>query len=105
MASAIQTKAELLKLLLTHRKGIEKHGIKKLGVFGSFSRDQAKKSSDVDFLVEFKAEKKNYRNFFELAELLEQICKRKIELLTPESLSPYLASSIHNEVEYVLGSN
>lgn len=105
MASTIQTKEELLKLLLTHRKDIEKHGIKKLGVFGSFSRNQAKRTSDVDFLVEFKPGKKNYDNFFQLAELLEHLCQRKIELLTPESLSPHLATSIHNEVEYVLGSN
>ena len=104
MPKIIQNKADLLKTLLKHRNEIEKHGIKKLGVFGSFSRNQAKKNSDVDFLVEFKPGKKNYTNFFKLSELLEQLCQRKIELVTQEALSPYFKDTINKEVEYLIES-
>lgn len=105
MLAIIQNKEELLKTLLAHRNEIKKHGIKKLGVFGSFSKDQVNEESDVDFLVEFESGKKNYNNFFQLAELLEHLCQRKIELLTSESLSPYFKAAINKEVEYVIESN
>ncbi len=37
----------------------EKFGVKKIGVFGSVARGEAKKGSDVDVLVEFEKDKKN----------------------------------------------
>jgi predicted nucleotidyltransferase len=46
--------------------------------------------------------KKNFRNFIHLAFFLEDLLNRKVELVTPESLSPYLKPNILKEIEYVL---
>lgn len=97
-----QTKEEILALLLKHRAEIQNYGIKQLGLFGSFARNQQKASSDVDVLVEFEPGKKNYDNFIALATLLEELFGRKVELLTKESLSPHLGPHILKEIEYVL---
>ncbi len=105
MNSIVQNKDDLLARLLEKRAEIEKHGIRRLGLFGSFMKNQVTQASDVDFLVEFHTGKKNYQNFIELAEFLESLCQRRVELVTPESLSPYLADSINSEVEYILGSD
>ena len=40
-------------------------------------------------------------NFMALQFLLEDLFNRPVELVTPESLSPYMKASIVNEAEYV----
>ncbi|MBI5664740.1 MAG: hypothetical protein HZC49_06605 [Nitrospirae bacterium] len=44
----------------------------------------------------------HFKNFIHLAYLLEDVLHRKVELITPESLSPYLKPHILKEIEYVL---
>lgn len=99
---AVQTRNEISSILLSHRKEIEKFGVKRVGLFGSFTKGRQNKQSDVDLLVEFIRGKKNFRNFIYLAFLLEDLLHRKVELVTPESLSPYLKPAILKEIEYVL---
>ena len=52
-------------------------------------------------LVDFYADKKNYNNFINLVYYLEDNLKTKVDLLTPEGLSPHIEHTILNEVEYV----
>ena len=98
----VQTKKEVSSILSSHRQEIESLGVKRIGLFGSFVRGKQKKESDVDLLVEFMRGKKNFKNFINLAYLLEDLFQRKVELVTPESMSPYLKPHILKEVEYVL---
>jgi predicted nucleotidyltransferase len=55
-------------------------------------------SSDVDLLVEFIPEKKSFDNFMELSFFLEGLLGRKVELVTPQSLSKHIGPHILNEV-------
>jgi uncharacterized protein len=57
--------------------------------------------SDVDFVVEFFPGKKTFQNFMGLAFFLKDLLQRRVELITPESLSPCLRSTILSEVESV----
>ena len=43
---------EVLKKLRENRKKIESFGVKRIGIFGSFARDEAREDSDIDILVE-----------------------------------------------------
>lgn len=70
-------------------------------LFGSHAHGQATPDSDVDLLVEFAAGKKTLDNFVALSFLLEELLGRRVELVTPESLSPYVGPCILREVEYV----
>ncbi len=97
----VSTKQQLLAALEQNKLEIHSLGVKRLGIFGSFVRDEVKEKSDVDFFVEFNTNKKNFDNFMDLAFLLERITGRKIELLTPQSLSPHIGKYILSEVEYV----
>jgi hypothetical protein len=99
---AVQTKKEITNLLLSHRKEIEKFGVKKIGLFGSFVKGKQQKDSDIDLFVEFLRGRKKFRNFMSLAFYLEDLFHRKVELVTPESLSPYLRPHIIKEIKYVL---
>ncbi|MBL7931697.1 MAG: nucleotidyltransferase family protein [Bacteroidia bacterium] len=101
MAEPVKTKKELIDRLLYNQKRILSYGVERLGVFGSFVRDQAKENSDVDFFIHFEPERKTFKNFMRLAETLEEITGRKIEMVTPQSLSKYIGPYILKEVEYV----
>jgi len=97
----MNSKQELLTLLIQHQQQLKTLGVKRLGLFGSFVRNETTPNSDVDFLVEFELGQKKFDNFMNLSFLLEDLLQRRIELITPESLSPYLAPYILKEVENV----
>ena len=54
----------------------EEFKVSKIGIFGSFVRNEQKKDSDIDIIVEF-SEPIGLK-FFELVELLEEKFKRKL---------------------------
>jgi len=101
METSVQTKESVLSLILEHRDKIKALGVKRLGLFGSFVRREEGAASDVDLLVEFEQGRKTFDNFIQLSFLLEDLLKRRVELVTPESLSPYIGPHILREVEYV----
>ena len=76
-------------------------GVCRLGLFGSFRRGEARADSDVDLLVEFEPGRKSFDSFMSLGFFLESILGRRVELVTPESLSPYIGPRILREVQYV----
>ena len=101
MDQSVQTKREVLKTLSDHSAQLIKLGVKKVGLFGSFVRDEQTPESDIDILVQFEPDKKNFDNFMDLSGLLEDLMKRRVEIVTTEALSPYIGPHIMNEVEYV----
>lgn len=101
LVTQVQTKQDILALLRQHQTHIKSLGVKRLGLFGSFVRDEQTADSDIDLLVEFEADQKTFDNFMQLSFLLEDILPHPVELVTLESLSPYLRPYILPEVEYV----
>jgi predicted nucleotidyltransferase len=98
---AVQTEEQVLTLIRDHQSQLQAIGIRRLGLFGSFRRGEQHASSDVDVLVEFVPRSKTFDNFMQAAFFLEQLFDRRVELVTAESLSPYLAPHILSEVQYV----
>lgn len=97
----VTNKQELLNLISSRKVDISALGIKRVGVFGSFSRGEQKQNSDVDLLIEFSKGKKTFRNFMGFVEFAQEAFGREVDVLTPESISPYLAPYITKEIEYV----
>ncbi len=97
---AVQTKEQVLALLRRHQPELRRFGVKRCGVFGSFVRNEPHDQSDVDVLVEFEPDQKTFDNFMHLAFFLEDLFGRKVDLITTESLSPYIGPHILREVEY-----
>ncbi len=60
MGIEIMTKDEILEAIRHHEGKIKSYGVKKLGLFGSFARDEQNPTSDLDLLVEFESEKKTF---------------------------------------------
>ena len=91
-----------MNIIEQNRKQIEalcaKHKVKNLFAFGSVLTDKFNDKSDVDFLVTFEnIELFDYAdNYFELAEGLEKLFGRKVDLISEKTLTnPYLLKSIN----------
>lgn len=78
----------------------EKFRVKKIGIFGSYSRGEQRKSSDVDILVEF-YETPSLFEFIRMERYLKNILKIKVDLVMKDSLRPYIGKRILDEVIYI----
>jgi predicted nucleotidyltransferase len=94
-------KSDIIQFLKSNKDAINAYGVKKIGLFGSFVRESQNTKSDIDVLVEFDSDHLNYSNFIQLAYFLEDNLNTKIDLVTSDSLSPYIGPHILKEVEYV----
>ncbi len=101
MVTPVHNKHEVILRLQEVRDQLRSRGVLKLGLFGSFVRDEAKRNSDVDFLVQFDPRQKNFDNFMQLSFLLEDVLQRRVELVTTEAISPFLGPQILSEIEDV----
>lgn len=93
-------KEQIFEQIGRNRDILSGFGVRRLGLFGSFVRSDQDDNSDIDLLIEFEPEKKSFENFMNLAFFLEDLLDRKIDLVTPESLSPHIGPKILSEVEY-----
>lgn len=92
------------------RKAVEggpfKEDIQKVSVFGSYIHGDFKDSSDVDVLIEFTPSARV--GFFRLVEIqreMERLVGKKVDLLTPESLSKYFREEVIAEADLVYEKN
>jgi len=87
--------------ILPIRSRLRAAGVRRLGIFGSVARGEARPSSDVDVLVGFHPQARTLDNLLAVAEALEQVFQRPVDLVTEDSLSPYLGPRILASVNYV----
>jgi uncharacterized protein len=97
----VKNKNEITDLLLAHKNEIQQFGAKSIGLFGSFVTNSQNDRSDIDLIVEFEDGKKTFNNYISLVYFFEDLFKRKVELITPESISKYLKPHILSKTEYV----
>ncbi|MFA5803932.1 MAG: nucleotidyltransferase family protein [Melioribacteraceae bacterium] len=89
---------EILEILKRHKELLKRYKVKRIGLFGSFLRNESNNESDIDLLVDF--EEKSLDNFIDLAFELEEIFDRKVDLLTEKGISPYILPYVQNEVRW-----
>ncbi len=94
-------KKEILKNILAERENIKKHGVKRIGLFGSFIRSEQKEASDIDILVEFEKGMKTFDNYMELKFYLEKLLNCNVDLVIADALKPQIRSYVVKEVEYL----
>ena len=100
MANSLN-KETLIQILKHNRNRLEEFGVEEIGVFGSFASGNQNDESDVDILVNLNKDKKTFRNFLSLNYFLEKLIGKKVDLVTKQSLSPFIGPHILNSVIYV----
>jgi predicted nucleotidyltransferase len=76
-----------------------RHHIRRLSLFGSILRDDFRRDSDVDVLVEFESGHTPGLAFFGMQDELTELLGRKVDLHTPASLSKYFRNDVLAEAE------
>lgn len=89
---------KILKEIESKKDLIKKKGVKKIGLFGSFIKGKENKKSDVDILIEF--DEPDFEKYAEILILLENLLKRKIDLVIESDLRPEL-KYVKKEAVYV----
>ena len=96
------TKEDIKKVLIRNKRILKKYKVNKIGIFGSFATGKTKKKSDVDLLVEFE-DMIDLFDFVHLNDEIQQILKNRVDLVTPDTIKPYIKSKILKEVEWIEG--
>ncbi|HDH98919.1 MAG TPA: hypothetical protein ENF70_07295 [Deltaproteobacteria bacterium] len=97
----MKDKNEIITFLKAHKEEMQKkYGLRKIGVFGSYVRGDAKKDSDIDIAVEMN-EEHIFRNFFALEQYLRENLKTNVDLGIESSIKPYVKKHILEEIIYV----
>ncbi|MBW6518615.1 MAG: nucleotidyltransferase family protein [ANME-2 cluster archaeon] len=80
---------------------LKQNDVKRASLFGSVVRGELTDESDIDILIEFK-ERKSLLDLVGLKLELEEMLKRKVDVLTYNSLHPLLKDRILREQEVIL---
>jgi uncharacterized protein len=79
----------------------ERNDIEFCAVFGSFARGEADQESDIDLLVRF-SKPKGF-NWVDAALEIEDALGRKVDLVTENSLSPYIRENVLKNLVVLYG--
>lgn len=71
-----------------------RYGARRIRLFGSVARGEEKPDSDVDFLVEFPRGYDLFAQRLPLAEQLEELLQRRVELVPEHELNPHMRERI-----------
>lgn len=77
--------------------------VQRIGLFGSYSLNQANEESDIDLIIEFS--QPIGLKFITLCDYLEKLFNKKVDVLTPEGLKSIRVKSVVDNIlksiEYV----
>ncbi len=93
--------AEIKELLKKKKKSLkENYQVKVIGVFGSYSRGDSRKNSDIDILIEF-SKTPDFFEFIRLEKILEDLLGIKVDMVTRDALKASIKNEILRETVYI----
>ena len=98
----VRNRNDIILFLQAHKEELAaRFGVTSIGLFGSYAREEARESSDIDIAIELRPEHKSLRNFFGLRRYLEQVLGRPVDLGIESSLKPQVRDEIAKEIVHV----
>lgn len=93
-------KETIINYLIKHKQEFQKkYEIEKIGLFGSYARNEAHQDSDIDIFVQMKPD------LFKLSELKQQIeedLEKKVDIIRNHKyIKPFLLKMIQRDIYYV----
>lgn len=82
------------------RRILDQYKVKRIALFGSYATDKVNKRSDIDFLVEFE-EDADLLDQVGLKQDLQDLLEKKVDVVTPDSLSKYIRDRILDQAIYL----
>ncbi len=95
-------KQDILKYLKSNQTYFyDKFGIHFVGLFGSFSRDEATEESDIDILYSLDKDRKlSLFKYLALTKQLEDYFSKKVDLVRDETVKSRMQSYIDKDIIY-----
>ncbi|HHF97974.1 MAG TPA: nucleotidyltransferase [Candidatus Aerophobetes bacterium] len=95
----------IMRILKDHKEELKRRfSLKKIGVFGSYTREEQTPESDIDIYVEFDIKNLTFDKYLELIDYLEKLLGRKIDLITKYGVEtiriPYIKEEIKRSLIY-----
>lgn len=78
-----------------------RYGVRRIGLFGSFARESAGPTSDVDVLVEFTDPFVTFDRYMDLKIFLEDLFARRVDLVIRRTLKPRIRNAVEEETVFV----
>ena len=95
------TKSDIINYLKKQNSFFkEKYAVEKIGLFGSYARDEAKDTSDIDIVVKMKPK---LLDMVAIKQLIEEDLHKKVDIVRlRDKMNPYLKKRILEEVIYAV---
>ncbi|MDZ5472347.1 nucleotidyltransferase family protein [Bacillus sp. 31A1R] len=81
-----------------------KYGVKRIALFGSYTREEQTQSSDIDLLIEFEEDAMTFDNYMDLKFTLEDIFQKRVDLVILDDIKPALKPIILRSAKYAEGA-
>ena len=95
----MHSKEAILQLIHEHKDEMKlRFTVRRVGLFGSYSRDAARIDSDIDILVELNDP--TFDHYMELKFYLEDLLGTTIDLILADDLKPRLLPYVEQDVIY-----
>lgn len=95
----VSIRDDAVKKLNDHLPRIrEQFKVSSIGIFGSVARGEDSADSDIDILFSFREGCVSLDAFLGLADYLESLFEKKVDLIPDDGLSPYMRPYIEAEV-------
>jgi predicted nucleotidyltransferase len=91
------TSRGIIAQLQKNHDALIKFKVKRIGLFGSYAAGRQTQKSDIDFVVEFS--EPTFDNFMGLVTFLEELFKRKVDVLTPEGVESIRIKSVAEDIQ------
>jgi len=97
------TKQNILQFLTENKDYFRKEfHVSKIGIFGSFARNEQRDDSDIDFLIEMENDVSNiYDLKWNLREFLKKQFNREVDICNQKHIKPFAKEFILKDAVYV----
>ncbi len=94
---------EILNFLRENKEMLlSRYSLTKIGIFGSYARNEQTEKSDIDFIFQFEDDAKDlYNKYFDLHEYLKSVFKKEVDICSERGIKPMFKPYILKDVIYV----
>ncbi|MBS3087563.1 nucleotidyltransferase domain-containing protein [Candidatus Pacearchaeota archaeon] len=86
----------IIEIIRSKQKMLEKSGVKKIGLFGSYSKSAERRGSDVDILIEVDSDL-SLSELVGIKGMIEGYLKRKVDLVEYGCIHPLIRKQVLDE--------
>lgn len=96
------TRDKILDYLNSHKNELyDKYGVIKIGLFGSYARNDYTESSDIDLAIEIIKERKSLHSFLAFKREMEAAFNKKVDVGIESTLKSLIKDQVKKEIIYV----